>query len=90
MRLFFIPLALAAAACATAPDEPSGTCDADRLGDLVGREATAELGAEAMRRSGARTLRWIRPGDAVTMDFSPNRLNLNLDAQGRLERATCG
>lgn len=82
--------ALALIACATAPEPPAARCSADGLADLVGREATTALGAEALRRSGARTIRWIRPGDAVTMDFREDRLNLNLDASGRLERANCG
>ena len=83
-------LALALIGCATIPPEPSGQCNAGRLSDLVGRPATAELGAEALRRSGALRLRWIRPGDVVTMDFSPQRLNVHLDAGGRVERFACG
>ena len=87
--------ALALAGCATAPPAPpsapmAGQCHADGLGDLVGRPADAGLGAEAMRRSGAARLRWIRPGDMVTMDFSAQRLNVHLDAQGRVERFACG
>jgi hypothetical protein len=82
--------ALGAIACATAPEPGSGSCNADRLGNLVGRERTSELGAEALRRSGARQLRWIRPGDAVTMDYREDRLNIHLDAQGRVERFQCG
>jgi hypothetical protein len=40
-------------------------------------------------RSGARTLRWIAPNTAVTMDFRPDRLNVYVDAKGRIERFTC-
>lgn len=82
--------ALGLIACATSPDSPSGSCDADGLSNLVGREATAALGAEAQRRSGARAVRWIRPGDAVTMDFRGDRLNIRLDGQGRVEGFSCG
>ena len=46
-------------------DMSAGNCNAASLGDLVGRPASQDLGAEAMRRSGARVLRWIRPGDIV-------------------------
>ncbi|WP_114951158.1 I78 family peptidase inhibitor [Sphingosinicella terrae] len=85
-------------ACTTVPAEGEatpapgggGTCQADQLGDLVGRAPTSELGAEAMRRSGARALRWIRPGDAVTMDFREDRLNIHLDAEHKVERLACG
>lgn len=65
-------------------------CDAAGINDLVGRTATVELGAEALRRSGSRHLRWIRPGDVVTMDYRPDRLNVRLDFQNRVDGFTCG
>ena len=85
-------LAFALLGCATiVPDRPpAGTCSTDRLARLIGRAGTPELGAEAQRRSGAARLRWIRPGDMVTMDFSPQRLNIHLDAQGRVDHFACG
>jgi hypothetical protein len=87
--------ALALAGCATIatpppPSAPSGECRADSLGDLVGRPADAALGADALRRSFALRLRWIRPGDMVTMDYSAQRLNVHLDAQGRVDHFACG
>jgi len=79
-------------ACATTtPDSaPSDGCGVERLGGLVGRARTGEREAEALRLSNARQLRWIRPGDVVTMDYSPQRLNVYLDGTGRIERFTCG
>ena len=90
MRAVLAALALAGCATAAAPPPLSGQCRADHLGDLVGRPADAALGADAMQRSGAARLRWIRPGDMVTMDYSAQRLNVHLDAQGRVERFACG
>ena len=78
------------AACATVPDQSLGACNADALNDLVGRQASAELGADAMRRSRATRLRWIQPGDVVTMDYSESRLNIHLDSRNRVERIVCG
>jgi len=84
-------LALALAACATTGEAPpQGRCDAAGLAELVGRPASAELGAEAMRRSGSARLRWIRPGDVVTMDYSAQRLNIHLDAEGHVDHFACG
>ncbi len=93
MKAAIAALALAAMACTTVADDappPPGPCSAEGLGDLVGRAATAGLGAEALRRSGARRLRWIRPGDMVTMDYSAERLNVHLDGSNRVERFNCG
>ncbi len=93
---------LIAAGCApvpAAPDPNAGvplyggtgrTCKAEPARGLVGRAASSDVGAEALRLTGAGTLRWIRPGDMVTMDFRPDRLNIELDAQGRVARLRCG
>lgn len=97
MRLLVTALLPLTMACVPVPadgePEPvggSGRCDATSLGDLVGQPATQELGAEALRRSGARILRWIRPGDVVTMDYRVDRLNIHLDGHGRVDRLACG
>jgi len=65
-------------------------CEAGPAQGLVGQRATTELGAEALRLTGARALRWIRPGDAVTMDYREDRLNIHLDGQGRVRSLDCG
>ena len=90
-----ILLVLGTMACAparvpegTAP--PSNACDPARLGDLDGRLFSDALRAEALRRSGARAARLIRPGDMVTMDYRGDRLNIHLTAGDRVERFACG
>ena len=95
-------MALMSAGCAPVPPtEPvearipvhgaaGARCDASRAGNLVGREADAALGAEALRSSGAGTLRWIPPGAMVTMDYREDRLNIDLDARNRVTRIRCG
>ena len=98
MKAVLIGTMLASIGCAAVPPEgvppeadASGyRCHPNGLPDLVGREPTQALGEEALRRSGSRTLRWIRPGDAVTMDYSPSRLNIRLDARHRVEGFSCG
>jgi hypothetical protein len=65
-------------------------CKGEALGRFVGQPATAELGAEMLRVSGARHLQWVGHGMMVTMDFSPERLRVFLTADNRVERANCG
>ncbi len=70
--------------------ETGRRCDAGRAQALVGRPATSELAVEAQRLTGAGTVRWIRPGDMVTMDYREDRLNIELDAQSRVKQLRCG
>lgn len=85
--------------CATVPPpaaevEPrvfgEGSCNATPAQRLLGRAATAELGTEALRLTGATAIRWIPPGSAVTMDYRTDRLNIETDAQKRAARIYCG
>jgi hypothetical protein len=82
-------------ACASARQPPvsqagSGVCSAEGLANLVGQPATSDLAADALDRSGARSLRWLQPGMAVTMDYRRDRLDIHLDASNRVTRITCG
>ena len=96
--LTLAPLALAA--CASAPHPPPAdypvrgasayVCTGDALGQFAGRPATQEVGAEMLRVSGARIIRWVTHGMMVTMDFSPERLTVRLTAANRIASATCG
>lgn len=70
--------------------ETGYVCNAAPAQPLVGRQATGEVGAEALRLSGARTIRWMPPGAVVTMDYREDRLNIELDAGNRIARLRCG
>ncbi len=91
MKRMIVGIALMAGGCATASGSAiSYRCEAEPVQDRIGRSATAELGADALARSHSRALRWIRPGDAGTMDLREDRLNISLDAQGNVDRISCG
>ncbi|MBX3595151.1 I78 family peptidase inhibitor [Sphingomonas sp.] len=91
IRPLALSLPLILAACAPMPGREAGVlCNADRVQPMVGRPYTDEMGARAKERSGARSLRVIRPGQAVTMDFRSDRLNLDLDNVDTIKAARCG
>ncbi len=69
---------------------PPGECAAEPARLLEGKAFDADIQAQAQRLSGARSVRVIRPGQAVTMDFNPFRLNIELDALDRALRVRCG
>ena len=85
-------LALLLAGCATTPagNEPNQACHDDRLASFIGSAATEQLGADMLRASGARTIRWAPFGGVITIDFSPTRLTVQLDQQNRVAAAKCG
>jgi hypothetical protein len=97
MRVVMVVALLASAACtpvemrgeAPAASPVAAACNADALGDLVGKRASDARADVMQTRSGARTLRWIAPNTSVTMDFRTDRLNVYVDAKGRIERFTC-
>jgi len=96
-RLVLIAL-LTLPGCATTGAEPpatgstaeAGKCDGSDLDAYVGRTVTADLGAELLAKSGARTLRWGPPGAAMTMDFRPDRLTVSYDDRMAIKRLGCG
>ena len=97
------PLACLVAACSTArepaADRPPptvidgvtrGSCDDKAAAAFVGQAISEDVAGRARAAAGARGVRVIRPGMAVTMDYREGRLNLHLDDDGRITRATCG
>lgn len=89
-------LALVAGAAGCAPQKKSEPipamveCDANRVLYLKGKQRAAIDESEALRHAGAKRLRWIEPGSAVTMDFRVDRLNLHVDKAGTITDARCG
>ncbi|MGN8000004.1 I78 family peptidase inhibitor [Sphingomonas sp. 22176] len=89
-------LALAGTAAGCAPQKKAEPlpavvqCDANRVQDLKGKQRSPAIEADALARSGAKRIRWVEPGSAVTMDFRVERLNLHVDAAGTITDARCG
>ena len=71
-------------------ETPGFTCRGDALASFAGQPATTELGARMLAETGARHLRWVAKGMMVTMDYRADRLTVYLDANNRVERASCG
>ena len=89
----FAILTLAACATNDAPQsagEPEGPCKAEPGQAFVGQKATAEVGSKLLKATKARTLRWVPPRTAVTMDFRSDRLTVSYDDDLVIERVSCG
>jgi hypothetical protein len=86
-----------AAACAAGPEateEPANpalpsssndTCGASMFGELIGKpiDGPGVPGESRLNRH-------IKPGTQVTMDYIAQRMNIEADAQGVIQRINCG
>lgn len=87
-----LPLLAACAAQESPPaamPAPGTQCDANAAMKLLGQPADTGT-AEAKRLSGARSVRRYRSGSPITMDFRPDRLNVETDAAGTIVKLSCG
>ncbi|MEL6683527.1 MAG: I78 family peptidase inhibitor [Pseudomonadota bacterium] len=85
-RLTYL-LLLAACAPVAPPLPPTleDTCGAGDYAGLIGQDATQ---LEKVLVLGP--VRVIRPGDAVTMDFIPERINFGINADDTIIEVSCG
>jgi hypothetical protein len=95
-RLLLLTLAVPAfalAGCATTGEavaEGEGLCKAEPGQSFVGQRATGEVGAQLLRLTGAKQLRWGPPRTAMTMDFRADRLTVSYDDAMTITRVSCG
>ena len=93
MRGLALPAVIMLAAACIPKDEPaaitagpgSDSCGAAALRDLVGTPA-----ADHQFGSPSQAVRIIPTGLAVTMDYLPERLNVETDEAGIITRVFCG
>jgi Peptidase inhibitor I78 family len=103
MRILAPLSIIALGACAgPAQEAPSGvepapigqavemTCAAESVQYAIGQKTSAELGSKLVKESGSRTLRWMPPRSAATMDYRPDRLNIAYDDDMVITRINCG
>ena len=103
MKLLLPIIALGLSACANpAQDAPYTTtpvpekeaggfeCSAEAAQYAVGQKTSVELAAELMKKTGSKTLRWVPPRSAVTMDFRSDRLNIAYDDAMVITQVSCG
>lgn len=93
-------LVIGLAACAPPkslqPDSPGpqvrsdGSCHADRVAWAIGQPSDQDVMARLWKESGAGLIRPIAPGQAVTRDLRPDRINVYVDAGNLITRVECG
>lgn len=67
-----------------------GICNAAPAQSFVGQNSTAKVVEAARVSAGALMVRILRPGQMVTKEFDAQRLNLEVNAAGRIIAVRCG
>ncbi|RPS78306.1 hypothetical protein IPC988_26655 [Pseudomonas aeruginosa] len=83
-------VATGSASAPAATPAADGRCDANAVQAYVGKQASAAIVEEARRAAGAEVALALRPHDAVTMDYNPRRLNIDVDDTLVIKRLSCG
>ncbi|MBG6508908.1 hypothetical protein I5I77_24735 [Pseudomonas aeruginosa] len=83
-------VATGSASAPAATPAADGRCDANAVQAYVGKQASAAIIEEARRAAGAEVARALRPHDAVTMDYNPRRLNIDVADTRVIKRLSCG
>ena len=97
-KLIILAALAASAASAAAAQSPyphrSGaekfSCRPTGLPQFVGQLPNASMARQVLTVSGAKKLRWVAPGQAVSSEVRKDRVTVQLDAQGRVSAAACG
>ena len=86
---FLFPLLMLLAACGDEFSDPADfdgqpRCGAENYYYLLGKKASA-----LDKLSLPKASRVLHPGDIITMDFSPDRLTIDIDRSGLISSVTC-
>lgn len=92
LRLVVGSLALCLlAGCASRPPAMSEPrCRAAGAREELGKMLDDEVADNARAAAGAMRARVIKPGQAVTQEIDPQRLNIEVDDTGKIRRLRCG
>ena len=91
--------ALLLSACSSVQPDPgapgqfgsaAGNCNAGPVAWAVGKQAEQDVMRRVWHESGAGLIRPIGPDTAVTRDFRPDRVNVDIDRNNTITRVSCG
>ena len=72
------------------PGLEDDSCSAEAAQGYVGQKADRSVVESAIKASGAKSVRVIEPDMMVTMDYRGDRLNIRVDAAGKIIAIECG
>jgi len=66
------------------------TCDAQSVQNMIGKTLTNETTEQARTGSHSAKVRVLKPGQVMTMEYDPSRINLITDKNNALTALRCG
>ena len=72
------------------PGPRGGTCNAAPAQSAIGQQSTGAVIEKARVASGAAMARVLQPNQPTTLEFNHERLNVVVDAAGRITAVRCG
>ncbi len=72
------------------PGPGPAVCNAARASFVLGERARPAVLERATLAAGARIARVVSPGEAVTMEFRPDRLTIRVNGRNRIVDLACG
>jgi hypothetical protein len=88
--LALLPLCAASALPLKAEPVAPDTCSLALTARFVGARAVSEVRSTVGQVARPHPVRWIAPGQAITLDQNPDRLNVIVDEAGRIAVMRCG
>lgn len=70
---------------------PSGkSCDGQPVQNLVGKTFSDSIAGDVKSGSSSDTVRVLKPGQVMTLEYNPSRVNIIVDGQGKISAIRCG
>lgn len=79
-----------AAAPATRPGNSLDECSSAAVASLAGQPYSERLRDSARNQAGASSVRVLKPGQVMTLEYNPMRLTIVVDEAGNVHSARCG
>ncbi|ARP94436.1 I78 family peptidase inhibitor [Bordetella genomosp. 13] len=84
------PSASASGSQMGAPSSSRQVCDSQRVQNMLGQTYSEAVAQSARNGSGSKSVRVLKPGQVMTMEYDEARLNIILNGSGAIEALRCG
>ncbi|MDQ8034337.1 hypothetical protein CEG14_12915 [Bordetella genomosp. 1] len=66
------------------------SCDAQPAQNMLGTTFSDSVANQVRQRASSDTIRVLKPGQVMTLEYNATRVNIIVDAQGKISAIRCG